>query len=41
MEVNAAKLHGEDPESGICEYQAKDLPEMETHLTTCECTLCE
>ena len=44
MEVHAAKLHGEDPECGICEYQAKDMPDMETHLTTCEfheCTICE
>ena len=37
-------MHGEKIECGICDYEATDMADVETHLTTCqfyECTNCE
>ena len=43
MEVHTAKLHGENIECGLCDYEATDVENLEIHLTTCEyykCGLC-
>ena len=44
MEVHTAKLDGEKIECRLCEYEAKDLENIEIHLATCEyfkCAVCE
>ena len=41
MDVHAAKFHCEKSECGLCGYEAKDLEELEMHLTTCEYYVCE
>ena len=44
MEVHNAKTHGEKAECGNCNYEAKNLNDLETHLSTCElyeCTPCD
>ena len=44
MEVHVSKVHTEEIECGMCEYEAKDLESLEIHLVTCqiyECKYCE
>ena len=44
MEVHMGKVHGEKFECGLCDYEAKDLETLETHLLTCEifkCNICK
>ena len=44
MEVHLAKHHNDKFECGMCEYVAKDLDNLEIHLSTCEiytCTKCK
>ena len=40
MDVHVGKEHSENYECGLCEYVAKDLQALETHIFTCECSLC-
>ena len=40
MEVHIAKHHDDKFECGLCEYVAKNLEMLETHLTTCETYIC-
>ena len=44
MEVHLGKEHGEKFVCGLCDYIAKSLENLETHLSTCEtyvCTICD
>ena len=44
MEVDLGKEHGEKFICGLCDYIAKSLENLETHLSTCEtyvCTICD
>ena len=44
MEVHLAKVHGDKFECSICDYEAKDLETLETHLITCKfytCVICD
>ena len=36
----AAKFHGDQHVCGLCDYEAKDLEQLEIHLSTCECYQC-
>ena len=40
MEIHDAKMHSEKFECGLCEFEGKDLPTIEIHLSTCECYSC-
>ena len=43
MEVHAGKNHSAILECGLCDYKAKDLESLETHISTCEiyeCNIC-
>ena len=43
MEVHAGKAHSDIIQCGLCDFKAKDLEKLETHLSTCEtyeCDLC-
>ena len=41
MDVHVAKLHGDKFECGLCDNEAKDIEELEIHLSTCEYYKCE
>ena len=44
MEVHLGKVHGDKFECGLCDYNAKDLENLEMHLSTCEtykCNICD
>ena len=44
MLVHTGKTHGDKFECGLCDYIAKDLETLETHLSTCEtykCNICD
>ena len=41
IEVNLAKLHGENFECGLCENTANDLETLDTHLGTYEIYKCK
>ena len=43
MEVHAGKAHSSNFECGLCDFKAKDLENLETHISTCEiyeCSIC-
>ena len=40
MEVHLAKHHNDKFECGLCEYVAKNLDNLEMHLSTCEIYRC-
>ena len=40
MEVHVGKYHSEKFECGLCEYEAENLENLETHLFTCEIFEC-
>ena len=41
MDVHAAKFHSDKCECGLCGFEAKNLEDLEIHLTTCEYYTCE
>ena len=44
MEVHLGKVHGDKFDCGLCDYNAKDLENLEMHLSTCEtykCIICD
>ena len=41
MEVHINKVHSEELECGMCEFEAKDLETLETHLVTCQIYECK
>ena len=41
MEVHTGKLHSGCFECGLCEYKAKDMENLEIHLSTCEIYECD
>ena len=43
MEVHAGRKHSTVSECGLCDYKAKNVEDLETHISTCEiyeCDLC-
>ena len=36
MEVHAGRSHSADHECGLCDYKAKNVEDLETHISTCE-----
>ena len=41
MKVHTGKVHAESIECGLCEFKAKTVEDLETHLQTCEIFKCE
>ena len=41
MEVHMNKVQSEELEFGMCEFEAKDLETLETHLVTCQIYECK
>ena len=40
IEVHAGKAHSSNFECGLCDFKAKDLENLETHISTCEIYEC-
>ena len=40
MDVHIGKHHSENHECGLCNFEAKDQENLETHLTSCEMYEC-
>ena len=41
MEVHLGKHHSEKYECGLCDFEAGNLENLETHLNTCEVFQCD
>ena len=41
MDIHAAKYHDDKCGCGLCGFEAKDLEDLDIHLTTCEYYTCE
>ena len=41
MEVHLGKHHSEKNECGLCDFEAGNLENLETHLNTCEFFQCD
>ena len=41
IEFYLAKIHGDSFECGLCNFEAKDLENLELHLLTCEMFKCK
>ena len=41
MQIHYGKYHSENFECGLCDFEAKSLEHLETHIKTCEVYECE